>query len=142
MAEGLARERFRQDGIEATVISMGTLNLQGRKAETAAIEVMRELGIDISGHRSQGLNSTLLNRADAAFGMTLDHVRRMQMCGANALRSSFLLASYATPPLPEIWDPMGGSLQEFRECRELIRECIERWYLREVLPHLGNTPKG
>lgn len=72
MAEGLLRVRLLDAGIEATVASVGTLGWSERGATPKAVEAMRELGIDISEHRSRKLEAEDLD-VDLIVAMTRDH---------------------------------------------------------------------
>lgn len=72
MAEGILRTRFASAGVEADVSSVGTLGWSRRGATAKAIEVMAELGIDISAHRSRKLAPEHLD-VDLVIAMTRDH---------------------------------------------------------------------
>src|ERR1039458_10614691 len=63
MAEGLLRHMLRGRN-DIQVASAGLGALEGVGATGAAIEVMAELGIDISSHVSQSLGSELVRQAD------------------------------------------------------------------------------
>ena len=73
MAAGFAKEKFTDRDIKAAVISCGTLKLNGHKAARFAIEAMKEVGIDISEHRSQGINTAMLRVADDIVVMAPEH---------------------------------------------------------------------
>ena len=54
MAAALLTAEFATSGVAALVASAGTEGPSGRPASAASIEVMGEVGLDISGHRSPG----------------------------------------------------------------------------------------
>jgi arsenate reductase len=115
IAEGLARHRF---GDRVVVQSAGSAP---SRVSPYAIEVMRELGIDLSRHRSKSVQE--IDPAGVALVITL--------C-AEEICPVFLGAARRLHwPIP---DPAGGDvempreerLQRFRDARDAIRERIER----------------
>ena len=68
MAEGLARGLF---GDRAEVLSAGS---QPLRVNPFAIEVMAELGIDISGQRSKSVDEIDVNRIDLAVTLCAEEV--------------------------------------------------------------------
>ncbi|NPV54587.1 MAG: low molecular weight protein arginine phosphatase [Firmicutes bacterium] len=93
MAEAMLREGFRSlkpskeqgegasgpgagtDGIE--VISAGLYAPEGAPASPFAVEVMKERGLDISGHRARSITRQLVEDADIILTMTDDHKRSL-----------------------------------------------------------------
>jgi len=83
MAEGLCQRILADElgvipdeleGMGISVVSAGTMGMSGFPASPEAVEAMRGMGADISHHRSRPLVPELVNRADAVFAMTPDHV--------------------------------------------------------------------
>ena len=113
MAEGLARE-FGKGLIEPYSAGLMAAGLHPR-----AISVMKEMGIDISGQKSKGLDESLLRKMDIV----------ITLCG-NAGES----CPWTPPEIRRIhWpiaDPVGtiGSeekiMNEFRKTRDAIKEKI------------------
>jgi len=109
MAEGFARA-MGGDRVEAA--SAGTMAADC--VAPKAVQVMAELGIDISGHRPKALTSEMLDAADRVFIMGCDARR---YCPATWLEDA------------EDWDledPMGQGVERYREVRDLIRRHVER----------------
>lgn len=127
MAAGLARHKLVERNIEGVVISGGTLNLKGHHAAQAAIIAMEEVGIDISEHYSQGISAPMLNVADTIIVMAPEHEdvlrRAVPKIGPKIVR----IWQWADEELEEIEDPVGKSLDHFRQCRDLLNQCLERW---------------
>ena len=117
MAEGLARA-MGGDAVEAR--SAGTS--PGDRVAPKAVEVMRELGVDISGQRPKLLTKEMLDRADLSITMGCD---ARDMCPAPWL---------ANAPGWEIEDPMGQGIEKYREVRDDIRRRLERLFEREGIP--------
>lgn len=124
MAAGLAEAMLRERGASAMAISMGTHGASGRSAARHAIAALEEIGIDISRHRAQGLNPTLLKMADVVFVMEPTHAAAVSRMAPGARVRE--LAHDHTPALTEVEDPVGGSLDDFRTCRELLKRCLQR----------------
>ena len=108
MAEGLARA-MGGDRVEAA--SAGTAPAEA--VAPKAVQVMAELGIDISVQRPQLLSRELIDGADRVFIMGCD-VRGM--CPVTWLAEAIDW---------ELEDPMGKGVEKYREVRDLIREHLE-----------------
>jgi protein-tyrosine phosphatase len=74
MAEALLRDRLLRRGIDAHVHSAGTF-AEGRPASDHGVTIMREMGLDLSGHRSRLVDEQLLTGADLVVAMAREHVR-------------------------------------------------------------------
>lgn len=77
MAEGMVRHLAQQRGCDLEVTSSGTWADWGDPATTQAVEVLRSRGIDLSRHRSRGLDPKELKQADLVVGMTSVHRREI-----------------------------------------------------------------
>ena len=73
MAEGLFKHTVRGRG-PYRVLSAGVGAVDGQAASDHAVRALREIGIDINGHRSRHLTADLVAQADYIFGMTHSHV--------------------------------------------------------------------
>lgn len=73
MAAGLLAARLDALGVAAEVASAG-FGPAGDPAVPEVVSVMAELGIDLSGHRSERVTRDLCEEADLIFGMTRQHV--------------------------------------------------------------------
>jgi len=120
MAEGLLR---REAGDRFEVESAGTKPVQVRPE---AIAVMKELGIDISGHRSKSV--------DEFAGQSFDYV--LTVCD-NAKESCPIFPGHATRLHRNFDDPAlaQGSEEErlavFRRVRDEIRDYLKRFPPRQ-----------
>jgi len=90
MAEALLRGHLIERGVDARVHSAGTMAWGGGPTPNA-IEAVRDLGYDISGHISRQLTSEHVERADLVLGMTRDHVRRVRRLAHDAFERAFLV---------------------------------------------------
>jgi len=103
------------------VTSAGTHGFTGAPASIEGVDVMRERGIDMSGHRSRALTPELLHSADRIFAMTGNHLFAIAELNPEAAGRATLL-----DPDGEIADPVGGSRQEYEQCANRIAAALER----------------
>lgn len=127
MAEGLFREmvKNRQD-IEVSSGGVGTF--EGQVPSPVAVDAMAELGIDISSHRSKPVTHEMVRHSDYIFVMTYGHLDSMLMLYPFAADRIFLMLEFIeglTPTEREIDDPIGGSINTYRHCRDQMRGALE-----------------
>lgn len=127
MAAGLARKAFTSRGQSVAIISGGTLNIAHQPAAPNAILAMREVGIDISEHRSQGISLGLARMADDLVVMAPEHAEYLRRLDPDLVQKTVRLWEFAGERLDEIADPVGRDLDAFRRCRELLDTCVEAW---------------
>ncbi len=124
MAEGWLRHHAREGGLEAEIHSAGT---RATRVKPEAIQVMREVGIDLSSHTSK----TLYDVPDHwEFDLVLtvcDEAK--EACPAYPARTTRLHVSFP--------DPSGNELECWREVRDAIGGTSHR--LIEALS-TGRTP--
>lgn len=126
MAEALARRALMDLG-EWHVISAGLGAVNGQPATPHAIRVMRELGLDLSGHRSQMITGKLVQQASYIFGLTRSHVEGILYLYPEAASKTFLLREFDENLLgaeKDIVDPIGGPLEGYFDCRDQIDAAI------------------
>ena len=139
MAVGLfehaAKGRYR-------VLSAGLGAMDGIPASDHAVRALKELGIDISSHRSQRLTPGLVQQSDYIFGMTQGHVESIAMLYPQSAEKTFVLREF-DDTLEEfekdISDPIGGSLETYRLCRDQIEQGISSM-LKFIEPTEGAVP--
>ena len=131
MAAVIAMKKFTEANIPHRIISAGTLGLVNRRAAEHAIKATEEIGIDLAAHRSQSANSGILNLADVIVVMSPMHTRHI-VKNTPALQSKILELWRLAPidkygRLEEIEDPVNKALNKFRQCRDLISDCLDAW---------------
>jgi RpiB/LacA/LacB family sugar-phosphate isomerase len=127
MAEGLFRHAVQGRG-DYRVLSAGLGALEGQPPSAHAVQAMKELGIDISGHRSRSLTADLVAQADYIFGMTHGHVEGILLLFPEAAEKTFLLREFDDSVEgfdKDISDPIGGSYEVYVRCRDQIRDAIQ-----------------
>jgi len=127
IAAGFARDKLARRGIPAAVLSCGTLGIVGQPAALQGQAAMREIGIDISEHYSQGVQPAMLELADWVVVMGPNHeavlLDRLPGIADKLVR----MWEYADEAIPHIADPVGKDVAAFRTCRDLLDRCMENW---------------
>ena len=94
-----------------SIVSAGTLGgFAGATPE--AIQVIREMGGDISGHLSTALEKGMVEHADRIVAMTEGHLKRVVDLVPEARQRTVVL---------DIADPIGGDVTVYRKCANRIR---------------------
>jgi len=93
MAEALLRAHLEDLEIPARVRSAGTMAWEA-PATSDAVEVMRELGLDISRHQSTPLGVEIIEESDLILGMTRDHIGRVVSIVPAAADRAFLIGEF------------------------------------------------
>lgn len=114
---------------DVDVRSAGLAAREDDSASDEAISVMREMGHDLTGHRSRRLTPTLGRSAQLVLAMTQEHVVRVRrVCGERAPVAT--LGDYAGTG-ESVDDPFMGERAEYREVAaqiaRLVSAAIERF---------------
>ena len=103
------------------VASAGIAAIPGCGAASEAIEIMKQLDLDIRSHESQPLTDKLARHADVILTMTDNHRR--------AIIGRWPEAAARTLPIlgdgGDIDDPIGGSVGVYRQCAEQIESALK-----------------
>lgn len=142
LAEGLLRVKLPvrlQDEVE--VKSAGTLGIEDSPAARYSVELVQEMGGDISNHRSQSLTEELMRETDLVLAMASEHVDYLHEEFPQYRENVFLLKRFGRAAGEantddsddDIFDPVGLSKETYRLCAEIIDEELER-----IMPTLVN----
>jgi arsenate reductase len=118
MAEGLARASA-PPGWE--VYSAGS---EPTRVNPFAVAAMQEIGIDITGHRSKGLDEVPLVDADVVATLCAE-----EECPVAFTRGRRLAWPHPDPAAPAANDD--AQRKSFRQVRDMIRKRIERFWQEE-----------
>lgn len=134
LAAVIAEHKLAQARVEAIVTSAGTLGIQGARPPKEALDAAAEVGLSLAAHRSQGISALLLKAATHVVVMAPIHEQELIAKDPNAAGKIRRLWEFASPPgrLPEIADPVGKSLEEFRRCRADLEQCLDG-FIRSLL---------
>ena len=124
MAEGILRSLSKAEGSNRfEVFSAGT---RASFVRPEAIQAMREIGIDISGHRSKNVDEFI--GQEFAYVITVcDHAN--EACPVFSGQTERIHESFEDPPAPGIGDEK-YRLTIFRRVRDEIREWMKA-FIRE-----------
>jgi protein-tyrosine phosphatase len=131
MAEGMFKRRLAERlgcGIDElltrgyVVSSAGVSALPNDPAAEDSIEVLSEVGIDLSGHRSRLASADLIARADDVIAMTRSHLLTIVSRYPVLSGSLRLLCG----PDGDLDDPIGGGPDVYRRCAATIHQHVDR----------------
>jgi glycine hydroxymethyltransferase len=121
MAEGLF-ERMIAERPDLRVLSAGVSTYPGQPPSAHAVEVLEELGIDISQHRSKPLSEKVIDEADWIVAMTRSHLDSIIYLFPRAAEKVYLLREFEPGAASlDVGDPIGMGLEAYRAAREIIR---------------------
>jgi protein-tyrosine phosphatase len=122
---GCPMGQLSERGIE--VLSAGVYAIGDGPASEGAVQAMREMGLDLSGHRTQPLTPGLLDDANVVVVMTQSHAESIRELFPEAGAKIRLL----DPTGGDLEDPVGGTAETFRQCAHTILR-----HLKEVTSSL------
>jgi RpiB/LacA/LacB family sugar-phosphate isomerase len=125
MAEGLFRDMMQNTAVEVRSAGIGAFG--GQPPSRHAVEVMRELGVDIGKLRSKPVTQQMVREADFILAMTYGHLDTLLMLYPQAADKTFLLRDFQRdlgPDEREIDDPIGQAEHIYRRCRDQIRDAL------------------
>ena len=117
---GISEDELEAKGFR--IISSGTSAGAGVPPVEGVVKTMEEMGINIEKHQSQPLTPSLIDEADYIYGMTDSHIDIVKEWMPEAEDKVFLLS----PNSEQIEDPIGGSMDTYKECANTIKKCIEQ----------------
>jgi protein-tyrosine phosphatase len=130
MAEAMCRKLLSQrlgckvDELEehgVMVMSAGLSAYMGSRPTPEAVQVMRGMDVDLSGHESQPLTAQLIKHADVVWTMTRSHRQAILAQWPEAAKRCELLCL----DMRDIADPIGGPVELYQQCAEQIKQELE-----------------
>jgi glycine hydroxymethyltransferase len=124
MAEYILRQRLGKNS-GWKVSSAGVMAPIGMPASREAVQALADIGIDLTPHRSRMLSRDLVQRAALILVMTESHKQDIIQAFPEVADKVFLLKSFGTAKAAgNIADPIGQSLQRYRQVRDEIDSAI------------------
>lgn len=120
MAEYLLKQQYPQ----LHIVSAGISGLTGHAADEKAILCMQRLGIDMSPHIAQKLNTELIKKADLILVMSQNQQKHLEQTWPFAKGKTFRLGHWRGRNAP---DPYQHEQLVFNETSQLIQDCISDW---------------
>lgn len=136
MAAGIMRKVLEENGLAPVVVrSAGAHALVGSSPAPEAVEVCRDLGVDISEHQARQLDPHMISSARMILVMETWHVDEVLSLDRLASPKTFLLGSFSPRnPQVEIPDPIGRPMSYYRNCVRLITDAVEGLYESKLRP--------
>ncbi|MBU1888116.1 MAG: threonylcarbamoyl-AMP synthase [Candidatus Omnitrophica bacterium] len=126
MAKALLEKFIKQSGLSdrIKVDSAGTGGFLGIPAAENTIHVLKEEGVDVSSHKGKGITGELLKKSD----MILVMERRHRDIILNKIPAAGLKVRLLKED-SDIPDPIGRSLEEYRNVLGIIKNHVENIFL-------------
>lgn len=121
LAERLNRPIEELEDRGVIVASAGTNAVSGHRASAEAVDVLAEMGLDLSEHETQPLSDSLIRHADAIYTMTQSHLRSLLAQWPEAADRTQTLC----PSGDDVVDPIGGPLDRYQRCARQIETCLK-----------------
>jgi protein-tyrosine phosphatase len=121
MAEALLRARFAARG-RGHVESAGLGALVGRGADPIAVSLMKERGLDLSGHRARQLTPEILAAADLVLVMESGHQKQIESLAPSARGRVHRIGKFGGFDVP---DPYRQPRAAFEQALALIDRGLE-----------------
>jgi protein-tyrosine phosphatase len=140
MAEAIARrvlaDKLRVSEAELdkkgiTIVSAGSMAMPGSRATPQAVEALRDLGADLSRHRSRPLTVELIHQADMIYTMGRSHALAVMSLVPSAADKVTTLS-----PAGEIDDPIGSDVGVYRELAGELQTLIENRLSEKTLENV------
>ena len=111
---------------DCDVSSAGVFAYDGDGASPLAVEVMREVDVDISAHRSRRVTQEIMDESDIILCVTEGH--RRALCDRYDVKDKcFTLGQ-------DVDDPYGANEASYRVCRDILLELLDK-----VADKIGNN---
>ena len=128
LAEGRAISEAELESQGISVISAGAFAQPGARATPTAVDAVRPMGADLSGHRSRPLTVELIHQADVIFTMGRSHAGAVVAMVPSARHKVATL-----DPNGDVDDPIGGDAALYNELAGQLRVMIDRRLREQAL---------
>jgi len=109
-ALGCTQDELEEKGV--IILSAGIAAAPGCPPASEAVQVMRELGLDLSRHEAQPVTEQLIRHADLILPMTQSHMHSIIERWPEAAGRTHLLM----PDRSDVADPIGQTVGAYRHC--------------------------
>lgn len=111
------------------VIDAGTATLGGAPPTEQTIKLLADEGIEVKDHTSNRLTRRMLKKADLILVMEKAHEEYIATLEPTIRKRVFLLREFTLgkdSTNAEIVDPIGKSLEVYKDCFSIIKQAVER----------------
>ena len=116
-----------EDDIEWEVDSAGTWTVDNMPAAEMAVTVLKEMGLDLSKHRSTDVARLDLQNYDLILTMERGHKESLVVEFPQSSDRIHMLTEMVSSSF-DIPDPIGGTIQDFKETVALLENLLIRGY--------------
>jgi protein-tyrosine phosphatase len=117
--------------------SAGVAAFDGSPASPNAVKALKDCKIELKDHQSQSLTQDLVDTSDIIVCMTRTHKDIVNLHFNVDNKKVLLMLEPLNPKKAKsVPDPFGGSLREYKECRDVIMEGVPaliKFIKKEVL---------
>jgi protein-tyrosine phosphatase len=124
MAEGLFRELVREKAMDTMVHSAGIGALVDHAADPIAVELMQEMGVDISAHRARQLSREIIADSELILTMEPWQQQEVERKFPFAKGRVFTIGRWSDITVD---DPYKKPREAFEEALEGIRQGVRDW---------------
>jgi len=118
------------------ICSAGISTVDGLPPSAHSEAALARVGIDISGYRSTALTQEIVDGAFAIFAMDDSHIGAIKSRFKNLPERVFRVLDMSKMERKTVFDPYGGNLDEYLQCRDDIATAIDG-----ILKYLQNETK-
>ena len=115
---GVGEDQLLARGVH--LVSAGTSTLEGLPASEGSQQVMKQIGMDVSAHRSRALNLSLARQAARIFCLGSSQQKRVVELSPELGSKTEMLH----PSGRDIVDPFGGDLKIYQQIRNEIADAL------------------
>lgn len=123
MAEAILKKAIEESGRnieEYCISSAGISTVDGMNASKHSIEAVKELGIDLSNHRSKVITKELIDNSDIILTMTKSHKEILVQAVPKCKEKVYTLKGFVNKSELDISDPFGGNLDTYKDTMKEI----------------------
>ena len=135
MAHGLLQQRLQREAARLRepieVGSAGVFAIDGLTPSKETLQLLRQDGVDMSGHMAQTLTDEMIRQAGLILVMEQHHLEQVIRRAPEASGKTWVLKRYGVPPTQaaggqDIPDPIGKPLEVYEVCYAEIRDAVDR----------------
>ncbi len=123
--ERLLQQKLPNKTIDSAGIGAAKSGLVGKPADSMALEVAKDLGVDLGDHKSQQLTSELCAKYDLILVMEKGHMEALTSLAPEARGKTMLFGEWIGKK--DIPDPYRQSKEAFDFAYQLIDQAADAW---------------
>ena len=131
MADWMLKDKIQKNNLKnIEVFSSGIYASEGDKPTYEAVEVMREIGIDLKKHHATNTRNSNITNMELILGMRNSHKEELIYLYPQLREKIFTLKEYVGYNREghnniNIKDPWGYDIETYRACSAEIEECLD-----------------